>query len=575
MKRYRLIWGITVCLLIIVSCTKDDNRFPVIQEEGKEVKLSFFTNMLPENEIFTRTAENITDLTILVFDENYHYLSRSKAILGGVNVSGHRKFEVMLASSGKNRYVHFVAGYDWTNFEDDYELIGTDEGEIIPRLIANESADPANRKTSYWTRLALDGTAGYGTGITENTFEDKIIMLTRNRAKLTLTVNPIVTNFTLKGYTVYNQPDRGNIAVFKYTNGSYTFTEGIITVPADAGQLAIPAVNNYIADNEPIEFFEWNNNNENSNIRMFVIFYGDYFDGTTTQYNRYYKLDLVDSNSAGEVLDVTRNTYYHFELKLIDAPGYNNAALAAAAPAGNNVFASLELQEYPSVSDGTAMMQVTQLEDIITNATTKFTTEVYYIPDIISAPAVYSPSTVTITPIGNTDITYWDLNYNITGGAVSVEIGLMPGKTIPSTIEQPMIAEYKVTAGKIVRTIRVIARSPYQLNATTPLSESPSLNQGGETSISFNVPNTISGNLFPLKIYIDAKFLSPNLDFQEKIQVETGGGSYRHVYEIPETAKGTQITLHFRVNKDVGNNETIILDASPYFAPQAFTVNWL
>ena len=574
MKLYRLIFRVAVCLPIIISCVKEDNKKNSSElKEGEEVKISFFTNMSPEIEMATRTASNITDLMILIFDENNHYISRVKAILGEVDASGNRKFEATLISSGKNRYLHFVAGYDWSNFENDYDLIGSDEGDIIPKLVVDESPTAANRKTSYWARIALDGTAGYGTGITEHTFESCVIMLTRNRAKLTLTVDPALNNFTLRGYSVYNQPDRGNIAVFRYSNGAYTFTEGVVSVPANAGQLPNPSSNYFVGDNVPIELLEWNNNK--GNIRTFVIFYGDYFDGTTIQNNRYYKLDLVNTVNVGEVLDVIRNTHYHFILKLVDTPGYASAELAATAPAGNNVFASLELQEYPSVSDGTGIMRVTQLEDIITQAAMKFTTDVFYIPNI-SAPTSYNPAAITVTPLGNTDITYWNMSYNTVGSAVTVEVGLMPGKTIPTTIEQPMVAEYKVVAGKIMRTLRVMARSPYQLNATTSLSVTQSLNQGGEATISFDVPSTISNNLFPLNLYIDAKFLSPNLTYSsEAIQVSTGGGSYRYIYKIAEAEKGTTITLHFRVNKDTGTNETIILDASPYFSSQTLNVTWL
>ena len=572
MKRYKLILGITVWMSVIFSCVSQDDLHSdnnVTPTEGKEIKVSFLSNILPE--VTTRTVENITDLMILVFDENYNYISRSKAILGGV-VGGQLKFEAILTSSAKNRYVHFVAGYDWTNFGEDYDLIGSDEGDIVPRLIVNESIDPAERKTCYWARIPLDGTAGHGTGITENTFKDQVIMLTRNRAKLTMSVAPTVTNFTLKGYAVYNQPDRGDIAVFKYSGGTYTFDAGTVTVPADAGQL--PISGNYVTANKEIEFFEWNNNDTNSNIRMFVIFYGDYDDGLTIHNDRYYKLDFVGSGNMGEVLNIIRNTHYHFDLKLIDTPGHATAAIAASAPAGNNIFASLELQEYPSVSDGVSMMRVTQLEDIITDAAMKFTTDIYYIPDI-NFPTSYLPSAVTITPIADTDITYWNMTYSIQGSVVSAEIGLMPGKTIPSTIEHPMVAEYKITAGKILRILKITTRSPYQLKATTPLTENPSLNQGDQTTISFDVPATISSNLFPLNFYIEAGFLSPDLDYSsEAIQVETGGGKYRYIYEITEASKGTRVTLHFRMNKNTGTGETITLEAPPYFATETLNVSW-
>jgi len=578
MKLYRLIFVFAVCLPVFLSCVKDDSLFSnnnkTIPNEGEEVKLSFLTNMLPEDKIFTRTAANITDLMILVFDENYRYLSRSKAILGGVDLNGDRKFEATLTSSGKNRYVHFVAGYDWTGFGEDYDLIGSDEGEIIPRLIVDESVAPTDRTTSYWARISLDGTGGYGTGITEHTFENRVVMLTRNRAKLTLALTPQVTNFTLKGYAVYNQPDKGSIAVFKYADGIHTFPDGVVTVPADAGQLDIPSAGDYVTTNTAIEFFEWDNNNDNSNIRMFVIFYGDYFDGMTTYNDCYYKLDFVDGINAGEVLNVVRNTHFHFDLNLIDAVGYSSAALAAAAPAGNNVFASLELREYPTVSDGTGMVRVTQLEDIITDASIKFSTEIYYIPDI-NSPTSYEPTGVTIVPINDTDETYWNLTTTIVGGAVSVEVGLIPGQTVPTTIQPPKIAEYKVTAGRVVRILTITARSPYQLNATTTLVGNPSLNPGAGMSIDFTVPGTISKSLFPLNLYIDAKFLSPNLNFSsEEIQVETGGGTYWYIYKIPEAMRGSTVTLHFRVNKDAGTNEVIKLDATPYFAPQTLTVSW-
>ena len=576
MKLYRLIFGVAVCLPIVFSCVKDDSRFSndAMPKEGEEIKISFLTNLSPEIEIATRTAANITDLMILVFDEDYHYLSRSKAILGGVDANG-RKFEATLISSAKNRYVHFIAGYDWTNFEDDYDLIGSDEGDIIPRLIVNESTNPANRKTTYWSRIALDGTAGYGTGISENSFGSNVVMLTRNRAKMTLTVDPGVTNFTLKGYAVYNQPDRGNIAAFRYSGGNYTFAEGTLTVPADASQLPPPTVGNYVTEGQPIEFFEWNNNNENSNIRMFIVFYGDYTDAGGTVYpDCYYKLDFVHSNNLGEVLDIIRNTHYHFELKTIDTEGYADPTNAAVAPAGNNIFASLELQPYPSISDGVSMLRVSQLEDIITESTMTFTTRIDYIPDITNMTA-YEPSAITITPLGKTDVTYWDLSYSTVGGSVVAVIGLMPGKTIPSAIEQPMIGEYKVVAGKIVRTLKVTARSPYNLNATTSLIPTPTIDQGGDATISFDVPGTIASNLFPLKLYIDAKFLSPDLNYVEGIQVETGGGNYKYVYEIAETLRGTTITLHFKVNKNAGTNEAIILSATPYFAPQTLIVSWL
>lgn len=75
----------------------------------------------------------------------------------------------------------------------------------------------------------------------------------------------------------------------------------------------------------------------------------------------YYKIDLVKLDpSTGETsyYDVIRNFHYRVIVNNVANEGYATAEEAARNPAGNNLFASVELADYPSVSDGTNTLDV-------------------------------------------------------------------------------------------------------------------------------------------------------------------------------------------------------------------------
>ena len=579
MKVYKQILGLVACLLMVVSCViqnEADDPLPTpppVVEEG-EVTISFGVSF-PLEEGATKSIQNVTNLQLLVFDESNRFVARAGAILedvidyGGVDV---RKFVVTLLSSGRARYIHFIAGYDWTGFKTTHELLFLDEGEIIPNLV---SVDP---RTVYWNRIALDGSSAFGTGVNENTFKNKVVTLIRNQAKISLVEN--ASNFVLTGYTVYNRPSRGSVAAFKYDplTFSYSFAEGNLTVPSSASPLPTPAdPAGYINDPDGIRLYEWHNNG-NSTTRVFVIFKGDYREMLSggglgpTQSNRYYKLDLTNTGNVGEVFDVIRNMHYQFNVQSVEFEGHPTAAAAAAAPASNNIFASLELRSYPYVSDGTSSLQVLKLEEIITQPGFTFQTDILYVPDV-NFPSSYAPNDVEIIPVQPFNDSNWTWSYNVSTGRFSATPGSIP-------LEGSSVAEFKVTVktpgSKIMRLIRLTLRQPYSLHVTRSVNNGVNLNIGDNYNISFVVPSTISENLFPISIYISSKFLSPRTDvgYDNKMLVETEGGSYRYKYEIKEAEKGTTVTLYFKTNAAAAS-ETIKVESPPYFVLENIPINWI
>ena len=580
MKTYKIILGIVAGLFAITSCvdTKDISLpEPLdIEEEEKQVTLSFSSAFV--NEGATKSVTDVTDLQLLVFDENNQFITRAEAILEDViqlDSIDVRTFKVTLLSSGKPRYIHFIAGYDWTGFKTTHELLYTNEGEIIPAMVSS------GNRCVYWTRIALDNTSPFGLGINANSFKNRIVHLLRNQSKISLVMGNAVPNFTLDGYTIYNRPSHGTIATFKYNPGtfSYSFSEGQLTVASQATPGLTPAYpTDYISSADGITLYEWNNNL--GNTRVFAIFRGTYREDLGSgnfgppQTNRYYKLDLVDSGNAGEVYDVYRNVHYQFVVEAVEFEGYSTAAAAAAAPASNNVFASLELQDYPSISDGTSSLQVVKLEEIITQPLTNFQTNILFIPNL-SNPTVAAPGAVTVTPIQPFDDLNWTWSY--TPNQPNAGMGLFSATPMTIPTEEVVTAEFKVSVigSSMMRLIRLTLRQPYVLNADFPDNNgSNNKSLGDPFRIQFTVPGTIPENLFPIPIYITTKYLSPDarLGYDNKMLV-ISENPYKFMYEIKASERGTTVTLNFKINNDSAT-ETITIVSSPYFNPVNQTIFW-
>ena len=174
---------------------------------GKEIVYDFSIHIPEHQVVSTRSGEDITELYLLVFDENGRFLSRNKAIMEATqNIDGVvvRKFKVVLLSSDKKRSIHFVANYDnWENFPATHEILHTDEGSVIPRM---KSAG-----TTYWGRFDFNM-------LEETSFDNKRFPLLRNKAKIVVELDLITDAlpFQIFEYAVYNAPALGTVAPFKY-----------------------------------------------------------------------------------------------------------------------------------------------------------------------------------------------------------------------------------------------------------------------------------------------------------------------------------------------------------------------
>lgn len=573
-----LCWGLT-------ACTADEKgELPTKQSlpDGTPVKFSFEA-VVPE--VATRTAGRVTSLHLLVFDQNHRYLYRAEAVVGEEVNAGRlngvdyihnngilpaenklRRFEVTLLTSSQPRIVHFIANYDWSGFPKDYEIEGTDEGQLIPRLYTGRNVAP-----TYWQSFRFED-------IANDSFHHLVFKLLRNKAKFTVDLSR-VPNFRLKGYCMHNSPDRGTVAPYyskTAASGSGTYSDVLYNFPDTPTQPTIMAhmelgrEGDVNTNRSPLLVYEYRNREADDSKQMFLILKGQY---PGTNYDSYYKVDLMtairdeQNNYLGaELFDVVRNNHYLIIIQKIDQPGYRTYEEAVANPAGNNLFASVELQDFPTVSDGTYKLSVDNTDAVMV-LPGRFSSQIAFSSkNGYRDVRVYlnrKPCNGAIT--GDDYLSY--ANYNSNTGVLSVDV-----KAVPANTEQTYVFNVIATPAEnptihIQRTISLTVRPQYEFKATLTEADATNNPQGERVSLSFTVPGTLPRNLFPYHVYIAADQLSPYVSatVNDGMVMEKRGTRVFYRYTVGEKPGDMDVTKTLNFQRTLGNGTSVITLYSSFY----------
>lgn len=578
----RLIHHILVLLAasVFTACSQDFLAEPQRKEplaaQGDTIELTGAISG-PVMSLQTRGIAQVTNLTLLVFDEHHRYLYRAKAelvgtprIIGGGmtnlpaqgNPAQENKslnFKVTLISAETPRYVHFVANYDFpANFPDDYALRGADEGEVMPMLI-----DQSIELVSYWRSFRFDH-------LRPNTFNNHVFRLIRNEARVKLVIEQ-ESDFELYGFNLYNAPDRGSVAPYyskdkleptdpntAYRDVLYSFP----TVPSRPTLLPntqIRQVGDVLTNKESLNTFEYSNSEAPRDKQVSIIMYGKRKNAARPGY---YKIDLKhdledESNNfiGSEPYDVVRNYEYMVKVSSVATDGYATYNQAALSPAGNNLFSSVELQDFPEVTDGKYKLNVTNTEAIIIEPRT-FQSQIFYTGDqaTLEKVRIYVNRKPVATAL-NSDEFIETASFDQDTHSLKVKIKKIPteGEKIYKFV---VIADNGDTRNRsiIQRTITLTLRRRYDFRAS--LNEGAGANsatnlQGERVDLQFNVPGTIPNNLFPYEIIIKAVGLTPYVDAttNDRLKVFTKDGNLYYKYVVrtlPVNGQRYQQTLHFK-----------------------------
>ena len=382
MKRRVYLYYIALPLLLLLAgCVREPMGSMLIPEgkEGDSITLTLGLHADDLSDLTLRSeaindneVEKITSLRILVFNEHQQFLYSTDAVLGDPasaeafgddaflpdgkkgSITMIKSFKATFIQSSKPRYLHFVANYDWTGQTQDYFLVGNSAGAIIPKLTTSiESANGSNGKTKafdpMWAQVRLNE-------LSSESLQGKVVKLLRCHAKVTVVNNsPETDGFKLTGFTACNVHKSGTVAPFVMDNYAFAFPYAPTkaTTPPD-----VEIIPNYIpehivpADTE-FRLFEHQNNGDKE---VFLIIRGEKQLKNGSTATRYYQVDFVAKRTeeniiSDRVLPIIRNNHYKVTITAVNSDGYATMDEAIAAPAHNNIFSSIELQEFTQVSD--------------------------------------------------------------------------------------------------------------------------------------------------------------------------------------------------------------------------------
>lgn len=582
---------------LLAACSQEflpeEPNFATTTSEGDSIVLTGAISG-PEFAAHTRSVADLTNLTLLVFDQNHRYLYREKAqltsaprsIVGGMTnlptqgnpADGNQmvNFKVTLRSAETPRIVHFVANYEFpANFPDDNVLRGADEGQVMPML-----TDNSINQITYWRAFKFAHLRPYS-------FHNHLFRLLRNEARVRLVIEP-GSDFDLYGFNLYNAPDRGSVAAYlskehidasdpdeAYRDVLYSFPT-VPQAPTLLPNTEIRQIGDVLTNKAPINTFEYKNSEAPRDKQVSLIMYGK---RKTAARPGYYKIDLKydvedeDQHFIGsEPYDVVRNYEYTVKVSSVATDGYDTYEQAAHSPAGNNLFSSVELQDFPEVTDGKYKLNVTNTEAIIVEPKT-FHTEVFYTGDQATLDQVriyVNRKRLSVALAGDEYIE--SAQFDRSNNSLKVKV-----KKIPTEGEK--VYKFVVIADNgdqrnrsiIQRTITLTLRRRYNFGAvlTEGTGASPTTNlQGERIDLKFNVPGTIPNNLFPYEVMIEAEGLTPYVDAttNDRLKVLTRDGKlfYKYVVRDPSpNGRQYQKTLHFK--RAVSNTNLSVKLTSPLF----------
>lgn len=595
-------------LLALAGCTAERETAPVRGEtEGVErmvegdpvtITMGLYADDLAETGLRSDGIESVGDvktLRLLVFDEQQKFLYTADATLEGSTITAPEEdekylpdgsrdgieemhpFKVRLYASSRPRYIHFIANFDWTGFDQDYFLKGTSAGQLIPRI--RTKVGDKNAFSPLWSMIRVEE-------ITDKTAEGMVVKMLRNYAKVEFKgvdeAGKVVRDgWTVDAYTVAHTNDLSLVAPFKTDNFSFSFpfnpTEPSVPVEAELQKVTNDAALTPIS--ESFNLFESYNDSDDDKVCIVIR-------GTNGQKTRYFKIDLAkqkEHEAVKHYIPVLRNHIYRVDIKSIGSEGYGTIEEALTAPADNNIFASVELQDFIKVSDGTYRLTTDPIQIVITK------------PGTYSFRAIYSGQTSgdgeTIVQglrdylrffpewetTGDTYISEWKSEKEENDSAylcsftvdripsdeiLEYRVGVVGLRTTDPNWEEggehhpeSVIDGITGATTPITRTVRITLRTPFIFNAE--IEDDTQSEEADRKLLTFQTYSSLPESQFPFEVLVEADQMTmlSTGDAKGKVRIVNRGNKVYYSYTVTHDVwtnaleqNGGRIAIPMRTN---------------------------
>ena len=347
-------------------------------------------------------------------------------------------------------------------------------------------------------------------------------------AKFTL-VNQANSGFSNAKFALFNTASAGSVAPFNTVNKMF---ESVVTEPAGVLFTGVGTMTD-----GTIYTFERINSTVTTNPTYVIV------EGTYAGATYYYKIDIIDS--AKNLYDIERNVWFKIVIESVTMEGYSTIEEAQSSPASNNISASVLLQSYPTISDGTYVLSVDKTIVSFTSNGQMLEANASY----ETIAGVNHNSSIVVTLVQ-------DANYPVVNGAVSYDVST--GNLTAAIHDVPLngvsyFATIKLEAGNLSRTIRLMLHAPFTF---TNISMTPSVVANvleAPATLKFTIPAEAE-YLLPFNCFITSAYLTPVFG---NIEVVYENGLYKYKWKVTEVGEQT---INFETNTN-NASETIFIDA--------------
>lgn len=564
-------------VLLAVSCAEELVK-PIV--DSNKVTIDFSVS-IPEVPIHTKAfadAPALTNLYLAVFDENGFLVEYVKTDPNGTELAIQNgtsyKYSAKLTLSDTKRIIHFIANAPTTL------RYGTEE-EVITALYTEGAND------AYWYRKEING------GIRANRVNS--VLVPTDATVQALTNIPLVRNFAkievntkqgcafkLQSYAVINAPNKGSVAAYSRTTGSFVdypgktaavlrtggydaFVPGDATLNSDITNLGLDEITT------PSPSYIYERETPTSNP-VYILVYGQYGGK-----NVYYRVDLRDDD--GNYFPLLRNFQYTITINTVTHTGYANPQDAANSAGSGDISTSIETEHLTNISDGAVRLTVDYTSKVLV---TESNVELKYKLDNLGESTLNSvvitsegdalsgivvgentvPSVTTTTPQSGNWIT---LDVDPTQIGTEQKKGTI---TILATYNGDRTIQRKVT---------YTLRRPYEMEIKCVPEEIPyGINE--KVKVNITIPDDLGSSMFPLEFNIEAQNLSITPD-NDNLPVASGLSTIPDVnksafwfvkslskeeYDALPLVDGKRtFQCHFKANKR--ESATRVYVTNPYF----------
>ncbi|MBR0500132.1 MAG: BACON domain-containing protein [Bacteroidales bacterium] len=513
-------------------------------------------------------------------------------------------FRVLLPVYDGEAHVHIIA-----NGDESIKFHDEDEDSIMKNMKTSGNVG------AFWTRVILpdgiltqldqngimqtDSEGNYlPNAATASKFED--LVLIRNFAEVSLSIDNTVTNLSEVSWTLVNKPTYGSVAPiqdnFIDDFEAYTYNE-------TTGRMVNGSTvyNGFVFEDDPMDFtvpepnsavsalnFMYERTHPGSQKATCILLKGKYTaEGhATDNYYSYYRIDLMDE-AVGGYFPIYRNYHYQVKIHKIGNRGASTPTEAMNRDSGGNVSMSTEAQKLTDISDGESRLYVEYVEKNFTSGGKKGLW-VYYAPDakhpdvidntkitvsiLEQGSALKEGTSITLAPNSSDTGTYFyefELNEQSETADLVSKLQVKADNGVEGDDHSTLYREI---------TLRVMKKMDMALS----LVPKQVAGQGSSTVLKIGLPDGLPESMFPLELYIEDinhtiystgsdgngnDITVPVKSDKSIVDGTTNSFYFIRTVNYSEYSSNHTISTEFKTNKDA--SATTIYVANEYFKTQS------